>query len=81
MEEIHNRVINVLQPYTQEKKILELRNSETRILLDLKVNSARFVDLVLDAEDEFEIEISDSEINDIHTIGDLVRLVTEKTNT
>ena len=36
---------------------------ETNILDDLKVNSARLVDVVLAFEDEFDIEIADEDVD------------------
>jgi acyl carrier protein len=48
---------------------------ETHIINDLQVNSARLVDIVLDFEDTFDLEISDDDADKINTIGDAVKLV------
>ena len=51
---------------------------DTNILDDLKVNSARLVDVVLAFEDAFDIEIADEEVDNVNTVGDCVRLVIAK---
>ncbi|MFO0572178.1 MAG: phosphopantetheine-binding protein [Polyangiaceae bacterium] len=48
---------------------------ETSILKDLKINSARLVDVVLEIEDAFEIEVKDEDADKVKTIGDAVRLI------
>ena len=50
----------------------------THILDDLKVNSARLVDVVLAFEDEFGIEIADDDVDSVNTVGDAVRLISSK---
>ena len=50
----------------------------THILDDLKVNSARLVDVVLAFEDEFGIEIADDDVDTVNTVGDAVRLISSK---
>lgn len=76
--QIQERVLKILESYTRKDDVLAKAMPETSILIDLKVNSARFVDLVLDVEDEFEIEIKDSETNLINTIGELIELIEKK---
>ena len=44
--------------------------SATHILDELKVNSARLVDVVLAFEDEFDIEIADEDVDSVKTVGD-----------
>jgi acyl carrier protein len=46
---------------------------------DLKVNSARLVDVMLEMEDRFGIQVSDDEVDGLRTVGDAVRLVRAKT--
>ena len=51
---------------------------ETNILDDLKVNSARLVDVVLAFEDEFDIEIADEDVDAVETVADCVSLIQQK---
>ena len=76
--EIQERVVKILTPYVKNEAALESISPETNILEDLKVNSARLVDVVLAFEDEFDIEIADEDVDEVNTVGDCVRLIGEK---
>ena len=77
-EQIRERVIEILTPFVKDRSALEQATSETNMLDDLKVNSARFVDIVLAIEDAFDIEISDDELDAVNTIGDCVSMIVSK---
>ncbi len=51
--------------------------SETSIAGDLGADSLDVVDLLMSIEDEFEIEIPDEEIDNIKTVGELVKYIEE----
>ena len=51
---------------------------QTSILDDLKVNSARLVDVVIAFEDDFDIEIADEDVDTVNTVGDAVNLIVSK---
>jgi len=55
--------------------LLALADPETHVLDDLKVNSARLVDIIIAFEDEFEVEISDDDVDELVTLGDAVRVI------
>ena len=76
--ELLEKVIQILTPYAKNQAALASVGPETSILDDLKVNSARLVDVVLAFEDEFDIEIADEEVDSVNTVGDCVRLVLAK---
>ncbi len=76
--EIQERVIKIITPYVKDQAALESASAATNILEDLKVNSARLVDVVLAFEDEFEIEIADEDVDMVNTIGDCVTLIGQK---
>ena len=50
---------------------------ESSILDDLGADSLNIVDLVMTLEDEFDMEIPDEEIENIKTVGDIVRYIEE----
>lgn len=50
---------------------------ETDIANDLGADSLDVVELLMSIEDEFAVEIPDEEIENIKTIGDLVRYIEE----
>ncbi len=78
--EIFERVLKILTPHVRDQEALEKVGAETHILDDLKVNSARLVDVVLAFEDEFDIEIPDEDVDSVNTVGDCVKMIVEKTS-
>jgi acyl carrier protein len=76
--EVFEKVVKILTPHVKNQAALAGISDDTHILDDLKVNSARLVDVVLAFEDEFDIEIPDEDVDEVNTIGDCVRLVVEK---
>ncbi len=77
-KKIFQEMCNILKLYTKNPELLDTATNETHILNDLKVNSARLVDVIIKCEDVFEITIDDDEADKIRTIGDAVELVKKK---
>jgi acyl carrier protein len=50
-------------------------SADTNIATDLGADSLDVVEILMSIEDEFEIEIPDSEIENIRTIGELVEYI------
>lgn len=48
---------------------------DTNIADDLGADSLDVVDLLMSIEDEFEIEIPDEEVENLKTVGELVRYI------
>ncbi|HIF99039.1 MAG TPA: acyl carrier protein [Myxococcales bacterium] len=71
-------VVKILTPWVKNEGALQGVSMETNILDDLKVNSARLVDVVIAFEDEFDIEIDDEDVDTVNTVGDAVRLISSK---
>lgn len=67
------RVIEILSGFTEVKA--EDMNEKTRLAADLGLNSLDVVNLVVEFEDEFDIEIPDENIRDFQTIGDILRFI------
>jgi len=77
-KEIFDSVVKILTPYAKNQEALDQVQIGTHILDDLKVNSARLVDVVLAFEDHFEIEVADEDVDAVNTVGDAVRLIQAK---
>ena len=76
--EIFEKVVKILTPYVKNQEALANVTTATHILDDLKVNSARLVDVVLEFEDVFEIEIDDEDVDSVETVGNAVGLIESK---
>ena len=77
-DEIFAKVVEIVKPYVKNEDALVAVTDDTNILEDLKVNSARLVDIILNFEDEFDIEVEDEDADAVNTVGDAVRLIQEK---
>ena len=76
--QIQESVVKILTPWVKNEEALQAVSSEANILDDLKVNSARLVDVVIAFEDEFDIEIEDEDVDSVNTVGDAVSLISSK---
>ena len=77
-QKIFEAMITILKPYTKDAALLERATKDTHILNDLKVNSARLVDVIIKCEDVFNITVDDDEADTIRTIGNAVDLIRAK---
>lgn len=50
---------------------------ETLLEDDLEADSLDLVDLVMSFEDEFQIEVPDEDVENIKTVGDIVKYIEE----
>jgi acyl carrier protein len=73
-----DKVIGILKPYVKNEMALASVTSETNILDDLEVNSARLVDVILAFEDTFGIQVADEDADTVNTVGDAVKLICSK---
>jgi len=74
-KQIFEKVIAILKRYAKNEDALSGVSSSTNILEDLRVNSARLVDVILDFEDAFDIEIADEDADSVTTVGDALQLI------
>lgn len=77
-EQVFEKVVGILKPFVKNQEALASIAMETSILKDLKVNSARLVDVVLEIEDAFGIEVADDEADKVRTVGDAVNLIVSR---
>lgn len=76
--DILEKLKTIVTPYAQEKSALENFSEETDFINDLQVNSANLVDVVLDVEDEFNIEIDNDAMDGMLTAGDARKIIQRK---
>lgn len=76
-DEVFDKVVEIITPFAKNQEALEKVSEDTNILQDLQVNSARLVDVILDFEDAFDIEVEDEDADSVNTVGDAVDLIME----
>ena len=68
----------IVKPYIQNEEAFQGLNEETRFIEDLKINSANLVDVILDVEDEFDIEIEDNEMEQMLDVKTSMSIISKK---
>jgi acyl carrier protein len=76
--EIMEKLKPILSPYTKDAGALDRINRETSFIQDLKINSANLVDIVLDVEETFDIEIDNDSMGQMQTVGAAIDIVQSK---
>jgi acyl carrier protein len=69
------QIVAILRPFVKNPAAFATLSNETSILRDLKVNSARLVEVLVKLQELFDIDVSDEEADKIRTVGDTVRVV------
>ena len=70
----------ILKPYVQNQEAFEKLNDSTHFIEDLEINSANLVDVVLDVEDKFDIEIDNESMEKMLTLSNAIAIIEEKMN-
>ena len=70
-QSIDEAVMALVQRYNPEGKPID-RNSE--IGADLNIDSVAAMDLIMEIEDKFDIDIPMNQVGELKTIGDLIDL-------
>jgi len=68
----------IIQPYIQNQEAFDNLNEETDFISDLKINSANLVDVVLDVEDKFDIEIDNDSMDKMLNVKAALAVIEEK---
>ena len=70
-----DEVMDVLSRFVDDENALVTADMNTRLIDDLDINSVRFVDIILEFEFKYDVDIDNDMARDIITIGDVVTLL------
>ena len=74
-KEIFDRIVSIIQ----ERQVEDFVVTESLSLKDdLDADSVDLIEFILTLEDEFSIEISDEEIDQLQSVGDVVKIIQGK---
>lgn len=66
----------IIQMLSEQLNIdAETITADTRIIEDLNADSLDMVEMLMSAEDEFDVEIPDEEIEHLKTVGDVAEYI------
>jgi acyl carrier protein len=77
-QEILSELKKVISPYTTNKEMLQSIDDNTDLIADLKINSANLVDIIIDAEAKYDIEIDYDSADKMVNVGNCIDVISEK---
>lgn len=77
-EELITSVRKIVKPYIQDQEAFNNLSEETDFINDLKINSANLVDVILDVEDEFNIEIDNDSMDKMLSVKAALDIIQTK---
>ncbi|MDQ0637633.1 acyl carrier protein [Pedobacter sp. W3I1] len=77
-EEIIEALKTIVEPYSEEVAALANIDENTDFINDLKINSANLVDIVLDIEEKFNIEIDNDSMAKMLTVKATTEIIAQK---
>ncbi|AQS94570.1 acyl carrier protein [Polaribacter sp. BM10] len=79
-EEIISKLTVIVKPYVQNEDGFKKISENTYFINDLEINSANLVDIILDVEDEFNVEIDNDSMEKMLSVKATVAIIQEKMN-
>ena len=79
-KEIISGIKTIIKPYVQNADALESISEQTDFVKDLNINSANIIDILLDIEATYNIEIDNELMEKMLTVGAAVEIINLKTN-
>jgi acyl carrier protein len=80
-KELITSLQKIIKPYVQDQEAFKNLSEESDFINDLKINSANLVDIILDVEDEFDIEIDNESMEKMLSVKaamDIIRIKLDK---
>lgn len=68
----------IIAPYVENQENFTNISLDTDFINDLDINSANLVDIILDVEDAYGIEIDNEAMNRMTTVGSSIQVIQEK---
>ncbi len=76
--EIIDRLKSIIKPYVNDQNAVENLTVSTDFITDLKINSANLVDIVLDVEEAFKIDIDNESMEKMLTVDATLTIIKNK---
>lgn len=75
---IYDKLKDIIKVYLPEDVNVDSINKDSHLMNELNINSAHLVDIVLDIEDAFDIEIANEDIERMQTVEDALDVIEGK---
>ena len=77
-EEAIQKLKEIVKPYVKNEEALANINENTDFIKDLNINSANLVDVILDVEEVFDIEIDADSMEKMRDVKSALSVIEEK---
>lgn len=77
-KELITKLKKIVKPYVQDQEAFINLSEESDFINDLKINSANLVDVILDVEDEFNIEIDNESMEKMLSVKAALDIIENK---
>jgi len=77
-ENIYAKLLPIVKTYLPEDVNVNAITPESDLTEDLNINSVNLVDIVLDVEDAFDIELENDDIETLRTVNDAIGIIKAK---
>ena len=77
-KELITTLKKIVKPYVQDQEAFMNLSEESDFINDLKINSANLVDVILDVEDEFDIEIDNESMEKMLSVKAALDIIENK---
>lgn len=77
-DESIQKLKKIVKPYVKNEEALENINENTDFINDLNINSANLVDVILDVEEVFDIEIDADSMEKMRDVQSALMVIEEK---
>lgn len=78
--DIYDQLKSIIKIYLPEDVSVDSITLESHLIKELNINSSHLIDVVLDVEDAFNIEIKDEELEQMDTVSGAIEMIKTKTN-
>jgi acyl carrier protein len=76
--EIARKLVELIRPYTTNQAPLETLDEDAELVNHLHINSMHLIDVVLEVEECFDIEITSDEAGALSRVGTILDLIQSK---
>ncbi len=77
-KETLEKLKSIVKPFVKNEEAFQNITEDTDFINDLQINSANLVDIVLDTEEEFDIEIDNQSMEKMLTIKAALEIIETK---
>ena len=77
-DERYEKLRKIISPYLPEDVSIELVKKNSHLINELNINSAHLVDIVLDVEDAFDIQLENEDMDAMQTVEDALKIIEKK---